>query len=110
MLRFLGGAGSALLLVLAGFLIWQSRASQETAIPPAPPGQAAEQGATGPVMPMRLVQQHCSARRRVECAGLLRCGRSGCWRCLPGAMRSALIWLGKNMAHRAGCFGCWAIA
>ena len=52
MLRFLGGAGSALLLVLAGFLIWQSRASQETAIPPVPPGQA--DGGNGPALPQAV--------------------------------------------------------
>ncbi len=45
MLRFLGGAGSALLLVLAGFLIWQSRASREQVIPPAPPPPQAEEQA-----------------------------------------------------------------
>jgi hypothetical protein len=36
MLRFFAGAGSALLLVLAGFFIWKSQAEGENPIPPAP--------------------------------------------------------------------------
>lgn len=35
MLRFLGGAVSALLLVAAGFFIWKSRAESEELVPPA---------------------------------------------------------------------------
>ncbi len=36
MLRFAGGAVSALLLVLAGFFIWKSNAQREAGPPPAP--------------------------------------------------------------------------
>lgn len=39
--RFLGGVGSALLLVLAGFFIWKSRAESEDPIPPAPAPRSA---------------------------------------------------------------------
>ena len=39
--RFLAGAGSALLLVLAGFFIWKSQAQSEDPVPPAPPPQKA---------------------------------------------------------------------
>jgi len=41
MLRFLAGAGSALLLVVAGFFIWKSRAESEQLVPPAPEAEAA---------------------------------------------------------------------
>jgi len=37
MLRFLAGAGSALLLIAAGFFIWTGVARDEAAIVPAPP-------------------------------------------------------------------------
>ena len=37
MLRFLAGAGSALLLAMAGFFLWQSQAEREAPIPEAPP-------------------------------------------------------------------------
>lgn len=42
MLRFFAGAGSAVLLMLAGFFVWKSVAQkEEPAIPPAPETQAA---------------------------------------------------------------------
>lgn len=36
MIRFVAGVVSALLLVAAGFFIWQSQAEQESLVPPAP--------------------------------------------------------------------------
>lgn len=36
MLRYVAGAGSALLLVLAGFFVWKGRADTDHPIPPAP--------------------------------------------------------------------------
>ncbi|QPQ56227.1 histidine kinase [Allosphingosinicella flava] len=45
--RFLAGVGSALLLVLAGFFIWKSRAESEDPIPPAP---AARQAGVSPLL------------------------------------------------------------
>ena len=48
MLRFIAGVGSALLLVLAGFFVWQGLAQEENAAvpepPPAEPGAAVEAG------------------------------------------------------------------
>lgn len=40
MLRFLAGVASALLLVAAGFFVWQSRAERELQVPPAPKAAA----------------------------------------------------------------------
>src|SRR4051812_326940 len=37
MVRYLAGVASALLLVTAGFLIWNGRAERQSLIPPAPP-------------------------------------------------------------------------
>jgi len=45
MLRFASGAGSALLLVLAGFFVWKIQAQPEQAIPAPPP--ATERSGTG---------------------------------------------------------------
>jgi hypothetical protein len=45
MLRYLAGAGSALLLVLAGFFVWQSVAQdEEEPVPPAPAAASAGPG------------------------------------------------------------------
>lgn len=45
MLRFAGGAGAALLLVLGGFFIWQGAAQRDERLPAAPPGaQAVNEG------------------------------------------------------------------
>lgn len=41
MLRFAAGAGSAILLMLAGFFIWQSAAHREPVLPEAPAAAAA---------------------------------------------------------------------
>jgi hypothetical protein len=41
MLRIVGGAASALALLLAGFFIWKGRASAESQVPPAPSASAA---------------------------------------------------------------------
>ena len=50
MLRFLTGAGSATLLLLAGFFIWKGMASRaETPVPAAPP--ASEAAADAPLTP-----------------------------------------------------------
>ena len=55
MLRYLAGVGSALLLVAAGFFIWQGMAQDEApAIPDAPQAEAdgdAEEGAAPPQPP-----------------------------------------------------------
>ena len=40
MLRFMTGAGSALLLVFAGFFLWKSQAETEPPLPPPPAAQA----------------------------------------------------------------------
>src|SRR6185295_12622244 len=53
-LRFSAGAGSALLLVAAGFFVWTSRAQQESGhIPDAPAAETAEAGVQSgsPAMP-----------------------------------------------------------
>ncbi|MFM9852501.1 MAG: EF-hand domain-containing protein [Sphingomonadaceae bacterium] len=42
MWRFLAGVGSTLLLVTAGFLIWQGRADTAQVIPAAPPAETTE--------------------------------------------------------------------
>lgn len=42
MQRYLAIAGSALLLIAAGFFIWQSQAQSEQPIPDAPPAESAE--------------------------------------------------------------------
>lgn len=41
MLRIVGGAASALALLLAGFFIWKGRASAENSVPPAPSASVA---------------------------------------------------------------------
>src|SRR3954470_11283537 len=41
MLRIVGGAASALALLLAGFFIWKGRASAENSVPPAPAASVA---------------------------------------------------------------------
>ena len=45
MVRYLAGVASALLLVLAGFLILQSRAESDQVVPPAPRARASAAGA-----------------------------------------------------------------
>jgi hypothetical protein len=44
MLRFAAGAGSAILLILAGFFIWKGQAESENHIPPAPRAAALQAG------------------------------------------------------------------
>ena len=44
MLRYLAGAGSALLLVAAGFFIWRIQAQPEEALPEAPPAVETVEG------------------------------------------------------------------
>jgi len=53
MLRFAAGAGSAILLVLAGFFIWKGQAESESAVPPAPKISFAAQTAPAPTPSVR---------------------------------------------------------
>lgn len=63
MARFLAGAAACFLLLTGAFLLWQSRAQQGSALPPAPPPRA-----TSPamVMPGRLEAPEASPKSREE--------------------------------------------
>ena len=49
--RFLAGAAACFLLMTGAFLLWQGRAEEATALPPAPPARMASSGVLQPVVP-----------------------------------------------------------
>ena len=64
MLRFFAGVGSALLLVLAGFFIWQGIAQDEDdPIPDAPEGEAVAEATGGPPRPPSADERTKEQRR-----------------------------------------------
>ena len=66
MLRYLAGAGSAMLLIMAGFFIWTSRAQQESGgIADAPAAETAEAGVQSgsPAMPPSADERTREQRR-----------------------------------------------
>ncbi len=67
MLRFLMGAGSALLLVTAGFFIWRGMAAQDTSpIPPPPPQTSEAQATDEPLVTRRALKAPPSADERTK--------------------------------------------
>jgi EF hand len=62
MLRYLAGGASALLLLLAGFFIWMSRADSEDPIPPAPEPTAL----MSPLRPPRLATPPAASEKSRE--------------------------------------------
>ena len=71
MLRFIAGVGSALLLVLAGFFVWQGVAQEdETAVPAPPPAQAGAPVDAGPPPRPPAADERTKEQRRFDRADL----------------------------------------
>src|SRR6476619_4888569 len=63
MLLYLAGVGSALLLVAAGFFIWQSVAQDEEEVPPAPAASTAAGAPEAPPTPPSADERTKEQRR-----------------------------------------------